>query len=119
MPLRMQIISCWRLALLLGYYLDGRARASLANLASQSPILQRYFLDSGRRVYLLNNFLPFRLGEIGRAFLLSRKSDMTIHGDITHHRHRAHYGFGYTAVIFVSAIPFVVGLRDLNEWASL
>ena len=26
--------------------------------------------------YLLNNFLPFRLGEIGRAFLLSRKSDM-------------------------------------------
>jgi uncharacterized protein (TIRG00374 family) len=27
--------------------------------------------------YLLNAFLPFRLGEIGRAFLLSRKSDMT------------------------------------------
>ena len=27
--------------------------------------------------YLLNNFLPFRLGELGRAFLLSRKSGMT------------------------------------------
>ena len=27
--------------------------------------------------YLLNNFLPFRLGEVGRAFLLSRKSKMT------------------------------------------
>jgi len=26
--------------------------------------------------YLLNTFLPFRLGEIGRAFLLSRKSGM-------------------------------------------
>src|SRR5688572_12988943 len=26
--------------------------------------------------YLLNNFLPFRLGEVGRAFLLSRKSGM-------------------------------------------
>ncbi len=26
--------------------------------------------------YLLNNFLPFRLGEIGRAFLLSRKTGM-------------------------------------------
>ncbi len=25
--------------------------------------------------YLMNNFLPFRLGELGRAFLLSRKSD--------------------------------------------
>ncbi len=27
--------------------------------------------------YLLNSFLPFRLGEVGRAFLLSRKSGMT------------------------------------------
>jgi hypothetical protein len=26
--------------------------------------------------YMLNNFLPFRLGELGRAFLLSRKSGM-------------------------------------------
>src|SRR5690242_11053199 len=26
--------------------------------------------------YLLNTFLPFRLGEVGRAFLLSRKSGM-------------------------------------------
>lgn len=26
--------------------------------------------------YLLNNFLPFRLGELGRAFLLSRKSGL-------------------------------------------
>src|SRR5574342_1305497 len=26
--------------------------------------------------YILNNFLPFRLGELGRAFLLSRKSDL-------------------------------------------
>ena len=27
--------------------------------------------------YVLNNFLPFRLGELGRAFLLSRKSELT------------------------------------------
>ena len=26
--------------------------------------------------YLLNNFLPFRLGEVGRAFLLSRKTNL-------------------------------------------
>jgi len=26
--------------------------------------------------YLLNNFLPFRLGELGRAFLISRKSNL-------------------------------------------
>src|SRR6266540_6954929 len=34
-------------------------------------------LFSAGEVYLLDNFLPFRLGEFGRAFLLSRKSGMT------------------------------------------
>ena len=34
-------------------------------------------LFSASEGYLLNAFLPFRLGEVGRAFLLSRKSGMT------------------------------------------
>ncbi len=47
--------------------------------------------------YLLNNVLPFRLGEVGRAFLLSRKA-----------------GLGFMQVIMAAAIlllslPFVVG----------
>ncbi len=33
-------------------------------------------LYSAGEGYLLNNFLPFRLGELGRAFLLSRKSGL-------------------------------------------
>ena len=33
-------------------------------------------LFSASEGYLLNTFLPFRLGEVGRAFLLSRKSGM-------------------------------------------
>lgn len=59
--------------------------------------------------YLLNNFLPFRLGEVGRAFLLSRKSDMQF-GEIlpTIVIERA-ADLGFNAAILLMAIPFVVG----------
>lgn len=59
--------------------------------------------------YLLNNFLPFRLGEIGRAFLLSRKSDLKF-GEIlpTIVIERA-MDLGYSAIILLASIPFVVG----------
>ena len=48
-------------------------RTLLRNRASYRDVL----LTVGEG-YLLNNFLPFRLGEIGRAFLISRKSDPSI-----------------------------------------
>lgn len=59
--------------------------------------------------YLLNNFLPFRLGEVGRAFLLSRKSSMQF-GEIlpTIVIERA-ADLGFNAAILLMAIPFVVG----------
>src|SRR5512145_3313039 len=58
--------------------------------------------------YLLNNFLPFRLGEVGRAFLLSRKSDMQF-GEIlpTIVIERA-ADLGFNAAILLLALPFVV-----------
>ncbi|HEY2980953.1 MAG TPA: lysylphosphatidylglycerol synthase transmembrane domain-containing protein [Anaerolineales bacterium] len=61
--------------------------------------------------YLLNNFLPFRLGEIGRAFLLSRKSDLRF-GEIlpTIVIERA-VDLVFSAIIFLSALPFVVGAQ--------
>jgi len=59
--------------------------------------------------YILNNFLPFRLGEIGRAFLLSRKSDMTFMEILPTIVIERIVDLGLTAVIFVSVIPFVVG----------
>ena len=59
--------------------------------------------------YLLNNFLPFRLGEIGRAFLLSRKSGMQF-GEIlpTIFIERT-VDLAFSAAIFLAALPFVVG----------
>ncbi len=62
--------------------------------------------------YLLNSFLPFRLGELGRAFLIARKS-------------KVHFGevlptiviervvdLGISALIFLAALPLVVGAGD-------
>src|SRR5512134_2650065 len=79
-------------------------RTLLRNRASYSDV----FFTVGEG-YLLNNFLPFRLGEIGRAFLLSRKSDMQF-GEIlpTIVIERA-MDLGFNAIILLAAIPFVVG----------
>jgi uncharacterized protein (TIRG00374 family) len=59
--------------------------------------------------YLLNNFLPFRLGEIGRAFLLSRKSDMQFMEILPTIVIERFMDLGYSAIILLAALPFVVG----------
>jgi uncharacterized protein (TIRG00374 family) len=59
--------------------------------------------------YLLNNFLPFRLGELGRAFLLSRKTDMTFAEILPTVVIERAVDLFFTAVIFLGALPFVVG----------
>jgi len=68
--------------------------------------------------YILNNFLPFRLGEIGRAFLLSRKSGMTFMEILPTIVIERAMDLVYTAIIFVSVIPFVVGAQG-SERAGL
>lgn len=75
--------------------------------------------------YLLNNFLPFRLGEIGRAFLLSRKSGPSTGSGLK---------FGeilptiviervtdlvFSAAILIAAVPFVVGAGGAERIALL
>jgi len=71
--------------------------------------------------YLLNNFLPFRLGELGRAFLLSRKSGPSTR-PVGQSGQRMQFmeilptivieravDLGFNAAIFLTALPFVVG----------
>ena len=59
--------------------------------------------------YLLNNFLPFRLGEIGRAFLLSRKSGGMKFSEIlpTIIIERV-VDLIFSAMIFLFSLPYVV-----------
>ena len=59
--------------------------------------------------YLLNNFLPFRLGEIGRAFLLSRKSGLAFMEILPTIVIERVVDLGFSAAIFLAALPFVVG----------
>ncbi len=59
--------------------------------------------------YLLNNFLPFRLGEVGRAFLLSRKSGMTFMEILPTIVIERTMDLGYSAIVLLAALPFVVG----------
>lgn len=61
--------------------------------------------------YLLNNFLPFRLGEIGRAFLLSRKSGMQFMEILPTIVIERVMDLGYSAIILLAALPFVVGAQ--------
>lgn len=77
-------------------------------LLRDKPVYREVLFATGEG-YLLNNFLPFRLGEIGRAFLLSRKSGMQF-GEIlpTIFIERS-VDLAFSAAIFLAALPFVVG----------
>jgi uncharacterized protein (TIRG00374 family) len=61
--------------------------------------------------YLLNNFLPFRLGEIGRAFLLSRKTDLQFLEILPTIVIERAVDLAFSAAILLAALPFVVGAQ--------
>lgn len=65
--------------------------------------------------YLLNNFLPFRLGEIGRAFLLSRKSDLQFMEILPTIVIERAMDLGFSAVILLASLPFVVGAEGAGK----
>lgn len=69
--------------------------------------------------YLLNNFLPFRLGEIGRAFLLSRKSGLQFAEILPTIIIERSIDLAFTAAIFIGAIPFVVGAQGADRIAII
>ena len=65
--------------------------------------------------YLLNAFLPFRLGEIGRAFLLSRKSDLKFAEVLPTIIIERVADLAFSAAIFVASVPFVVGASNAGR----
>ncbi len=65
--------------------------------------------------YLLNNFLPFRLGEIGRAFLLSRKSPLKFAEILPTIIIERVTDLAFSAAILVAAVPFVVGAEGAAQ----
>lgn len=69
--------------------------------------------------YLLNNFLPLRLGELGRAFLLSRKTDLSFAQILPTVVIERAVDLVFSAAIFLAALPFVVGAGGAERIAIL
>jgi len=65
--------------------------------------------------YLLNSFLPFRLGEFGRAFLLSRKSQMSFLEILPTIVIERAVDLAYSASILLISLPFVVGAEGAGQ----
>lgn len=65
--------------------------------------------------YLLNNILPFRLGELGRAFMLSRKTDLQFVEILPTVIIERVVDVGMTAAIFMAALPFVTGAAGASR----
>ncbi|MCJ7584269.1 MAG: flippase-like domain-containing protein [Anaerolineales bacterium] len=69
--------------------------------------------------YLLNNFLPFRLGEFGRAFLLGRKSGLGFMEILPTIVIERVLDLAFSAAILLSVVPFVVGAAGAEQVAYI
>jgi uncharacterized protein (TIRG00374 family) len=85
-------------------------RTLLRNRASYRDVL---FTEG--EGYLMNTFLPLRLGELGRAFLLSRKCDMQFMEIIPTIVIERTVDLGYSAGILLVSLPFVVGAEGAGQ----
>lgn len=96
------------------YFLSVSARA----LASRSLLEDRpTFGQSFAAVmqgYLLNNLLPLRLGEVGRAYLLGRRTGTGLFGTLPAILIERAYDLAFAAVLVIVTLPFVLSGA---EWA--
>ena len=102
------------IALVIGFIWMGVRAIVWWILLRERASLKDVFFTVGEG-YLLNNFLPFRLGEIGRAFLLSRKSDMQFMEILPTIVIERVMDLGYSAIILLAALPFVVGAEGAGQ----
>lgn len=65
--------------------------------------------------YLLNAFLPFRLGELGRVFLISRKSKIQFAEVLPTIVIERVVDLGITAAILLASLPFVTGAQGSEQ----
>jgi len=79
---------------------------------------QDVFLAEGEGA-LLNAFLPFRLGELGRAFLLGRKSGLEFAEILPTIVIERSIDLAFSAVLLLGALPFVVGGSDAGQIGAI
>ena len=69
--------------------------------------------------YLMNNFLPFRLGELGRAFLLSRKTEMSFTEILPTIVVERIFDLIISAAILITAVPYVANAEGTEQIAYI
>ncbi len=69
--------------------------------------------------YLLNNFLPFRLGELGRALLLSRKTSLSFSAILPTILVERVVDLGFSALFLLAAIPFVLNVGMVRRFGMI
>ena len=90
-----------------------RARVWQALLRNRPTFVDTFFtVGEG---YLLNALLPFRLGELGRAFLIARKSKMQFAEVLPTIVIERVVDLGITAAILLASLPFVVGAQGSGQ----
>ncbi len=96
------------------YFASVSARAATSRvLLANRPTFGDSFLAL-MEGYLINNILPFRLGELGRAYFLGRRSGTGIFYTLPAIVIERAYDLAFAAILVVGTLPFV--LADVS-WA--
>ena len=110
-----QLWSCWRSRLRLAFSGWPSGRSSGGHFCESAPPYSDVFWTVGEG-YLLNNFLPFRLGRDWTRFFAQPQIGHAIHGDFADHRHRAcRWIWAFPRSILLAALPFVVGAEGAGQ----
>ena len=96
-------------AILSFVWMAGRAKVWHTLLRDKPKYIDTLF--TAAEGYLLNTFLPFRRGELGRAFLISRKSGMQFGEVIPTIVIERVVDLAFSAGLLIASIPFVVGAQ--------
>ena len=87
-------------------------------LLQNRPSYRDTFITLGEG-YLMNNFLPFRLGELGRAFLLSEKTELKFTKILPTIIVERIFDLIISAAIFITAVSFVAEAKGTEQSAYI
>ena len=93
-------------------WMFGRAKVWHTLLRERATYVDTLFTDA--EGYLLNTFLPFRLGELGRAFLIARKANLQFGEVLPTIVIERVVDLGISALIFIAALPLMIG-TDVSQ----
>jgi uncharacterized protein (TIRG00374 family) len=102
------------LALLLSFVWMAVRGAVWRVLLRERASYKDVFLAEGEGA-LLNAFLPFRLGELGRAFLLGRKSRLEFAEILPTIVIERVIDVGFSAVLLLAALPYVISASNAGQ----